>query len=335
MQLSKTTLRALRIAGFAVSIFLLVFLLKRIHAKALAAAFHTMEVGWFLLAMLLFGFLFVPATSRWKIALKATGSHIRFLPALRLSLIGHFFYTILLGAAGGDAAKSALYSRWNGLPLTKILAASSIDRLLGMVGLIVFTAFAFGLAASRGGLENLGSMSVRWPAWWLLLVVAAVGLVIGWIRRSPIESPQRRFLKTLSESSRKLMRSPSDFSTGILCGILVQASLSGVLALCLNAVSVEPIPWAQLAWTFPVISVVSALPVTFAGLGVRDSASVVLFGLCHVPASTAIAASLLTAAVSLAWTVVGAGLLWWEISRNEPDFQFRNFSTFLSRGTAR
>jgi len=331
MQLSKKTLLCLRIAGFAISIFLLAFLLKRIHAKTLAATFHTMEIGWFLLAALLYGFLFVPATSRWKIALKATGSHIRFFPALRLSLIGHFFYTILLGAAGGDAAKSALYSRWNGLPLTKILAASSIDRLLGLVGLIVFTAFAFGLAASQGGLENLGSMSVRWPAWWLLLAMVVIGAIVIWLRRSHIESPQRRFLKTLSESSRKLMRCPGDFSTGILCGILVQASLSGVLALCLNAVSVEPIPWARLAWTFPVISVVSALPVTFAGLGVRDSASVVLFGMCHVPASTAIAASLLTAAVSLVWTIVGAGLLWWEIWHKEPDFQLRNFSAFVSR----
>lgn len=330
MQLSRKTLLCLRIAGFAVSISLLVLMLKRIHAKALMTAFHSMEVGWFLLAVLLFGFLFVPATSRWKIALKSTGSHIGFFAAFSLSLIGHFFYTILLGAAGGDAAKSALYSRWNGLPLTKILAASSIDRLLGMVGLILFTLFAFGLAAVKGGLKDLGSMSVRWPVWWIVLALVVAGLLIGWLRRSPTESPQRRFLKMLSESSRKLMRSPGDFSAGILCAILVQVSLSGVLALCLSAVSTEPIPWARLAWTFPVISVVSALPVTFAGLGVRDSASVVLFGLCQVPASTAIAASLLTAAVSLVWMVIGGGLLWWEVWRKEPDFQLRNFSVFVS-----
>ncbi|MBC8096684.1 MAG: flippase-like domain-containing protein, partial [Akkermansiaceae bacterium] len=273
--------------------------------------------------------LFLPAAVRWHLALKASGANIQIAAAIRISLIGHFFYTILFGAAGGDTAKSALYSRWHGLPLTKILATSSLDRLLGFIGLIVFTTGAFALAATHGGLGTWGSVSLRWPAGWLIAALLVIALVVIWLKRSPAESPQIHFLQTLAVSGRKLIRSPRNLSAGIGCAIAVQVALSGVLALCLAAVSPEPLPWARLAWTFPVISVVSALPITFAGLGVRDSAAVVLFGLSQVPASTAIAASLLTAAVSLIWAVIGAILLWREAVRNEPDFQLRSFWTLV------
>lgn len=331
MQRSNKSLLTLRLLGLTASIAGLFFLLHRIHVKALAATFHTMRSGSFLLATLLFGFLFIPAAIRWHLALKANGASIKVAAATRLSLIGHFFYTIFFGAAGGDAAKSALYSRWHDLPLTKILATSSLDRLLGLIGLIVFTAVAFGLAITHGALKTWNSLSLRWPASWLIAALVLIAILVFWLKQSASESPQVRFLKTLSASGRRLFQSPRHLCVGIICAIAVQAALSGVLALCLAAVSPEPLPWAQLAWTFPVISVVSALPITFAGLGVRDSASVALFGLSHVSASTAIAASLLTAAVSLIWALIGAGLLWREAMLNDPDFQFRDFFGIVPR----
>jgi len=117
----------------------------------------------------------------------------------------------------------------------------------------------------------------------------------------------------------------------VACGIAVQAALSGVLALCLAAVSSEPIPWARLAWTFPLISIISALPITFAGLGVRDTAAVTLFSLYHVDPATAVAASLLAAAVSLIWAVAGAALLWWQALRHEMRQPFRSVLAAVPR----
>jgi hypothetical protein len=58
-----------------------------------------------------------------------------------------------------------------------------------------------------------------------------------------------------------------------------------------------------------VISLISGLPITVAGLGVRDSAAFALLGLCGVARADAVAAALLTAGVSLVWTLVGGLLL--------------------------
>ena len=92
----------------------------------------------------------------------------------------------------------------------------------------------------------------------------------------------------------------------------MQAGLNGVLALNLQAVSHEPLPWLRLAWTFPVITVVSGLPITFAGIGARDSAAIALLGWCGVAGVDAEAMSLLTLCVSVLWGLIGGLMLWWD-----------------------
>ena len=96
---------------------------------------------------------------------------------------------------------------------------------------------------------------------------------------------------------------------GVGFGLLVQVALAGVLALSLRAVSHGPLRWEQMLWTFPVIVVVSALPISTAGLGTREAAAVTLLGLYEVSAPEAAGAALLTLAVNLFWAAVGGLLL--------------------------
>src|SRR5262245_23385930 len=79
---------------------------RRVSVSALVEAIRTMRAGWFLCAVGLYGLMFLPAARRWRIALRATDSGIRFCGVVRFTVIGHFFYLILFGAAGGDAAKA-------------------------------------------------------------------------------------------------------------------------------------------------------------------------------------------------------------------------------------
>jgi glycosyltransferase 2 family protein len=316
----KMLVRA-RTACLLVAIVTMFFVVRRIHAPVLAETVRTVKPAWFLVAVMVYGLLFLPAAWRWHLALRLTGNAVSFGTSLRLSLIGHFFYTILFGAAGGDAAKSVLYSRRYDQPLPEIFAASSLDRLLGFGGLTLFAILAFTTAVVSGGLGSPGSLSLRWPVSGLFLVLIALVLGLIAFRWRPKSSMWVQFTTAFFASGRKLMASPKSLATGLLCGFAVQLALSGVLALNLQAVSHTPVPWLRLAWTFPVISIVSALPITIAGLGARDSAALVLFGFCNVAGADAVAASLLTATVSLLWTVVGGGLLWREVGRKGDHFE--------------
>jgi hypothetical protein len=94
----------------------------------------------------------------------------------------------------------------------------------------------------------------------------------------------------------------------------MQVAVNGTLAMNLQAVSHTPIPWTQLLWTFPLITAISGLPITFAGIGARDGAAIALLGWCGVAAADAEAMSLLTLCVSVLWGLVGGIVLWRESS---------------------
>jgi rSAM/selenodomain-associated transferase 2 len=286
---------------------------RQLNAEVLAKTFRTMHWGWFLSAVGLYGALFVPAAWRWHIALRLTGHAVHPGAAGRLSLIGHFFYTLLLGVFGGDSAKSAIYARWYRFPLAEALAAAPLDRFLGLLGLAVFGLAAVVEAASAGAFGHVKGISLQWRGAWALVVItlAAILLVAGrWLW--PVSSIWERFTRSLGDGVRALLVSPRAAGTGVLCGVLVQMALSGVLALNLRAASHAPLPWDQLLWTFPVVVTISALPLTFAGLGAREGAALALFGIYGVSRENAVGASLLTLATSLWWAAIGGILFWRE-----------------------
>src|SRR5581483_7370635 len=90
-----------RAAGGIVAVLAIGLLLHRLHPGALAEALHHTRPGWVLVATVLYGLLFLPAAWRWHLALRLSRSEVNFGVTARVSLIGHFFYTIFFGAAGG------------------------------------------------------------------------------------------------------------------------------------------------------------------------------------------------------------------------------------------
>src|SRR6266404_945472 len=132
-----------RLAVVAITAAALGVVLHRLRLEALVTAFRNMRWGWFMGAVLLYGTAFLPASWRWHLVLRLTGTAVHPGATARLTLIGHFFYNLLFGAVGGDTAKSALYARWYGWRLPIILATIPIDRLLGLAGLLVLASVSF------------------------------------------------------------------------------------------------------------------------------------------------------------------------------------------------
>ena len=299
-----------RLICAAVTVAALCVVFHRLKLGDLVHTVRTMRWGCFLAALALFGLLFLPAAERWHLVLRLLDRAVNLAATARVSLIGHFFYTVLFGVVGGDTAKSALYARWYRLPLPEVLAAAPLDRLLGFAGLLIFASGAVVLAADTDGFAGSAQISFQWPGQWAWAILSAAGLVIWLVSRARPESAGGRFWRTFVSGGKLLLASPRIALAGVGCGLLVQMALSGVLALNLQAVSQTPVPWSRLIWTFPVITMVSALPITVAGLGVREGAALMLLGHYGIPETDAVAASLLTATVTMAWAAVGAVLLW-------------------------
>jgi len=298
-----------------VTVVALYLVFRKIPIATLVDTFRGMRVGWFIAALLLYGIMFLPAAWRWHLALRMNDCVVDVPATVRFTIIGHFFYLLLFGGAGGDAAKATVYGRRYGLPVAKTLASVSLDRLMGSGALLVIAAIGFGITGAHGGFGANKSLSISRSAWWLLLLLPIIAAVLVFLKRSRHESVFRKFAVAFLESGKRLLKSPKVVLTGFFCSLLMQVAINAVLALNLQAVSHAPVPWAKLIWTFPLITAISGLPITMAGIGARDGAAIALLGWCGVAAADAEAMSMLTLFVSLFWGLVGGVVLWRESSR--------------------
>jgi rSAM/selenodomain-associated transferase 2 len=117
-----------------------------------------------------------------------------------------------------------------------------------------------------------------------------------------------RTATSLEDSLRQLRAQPAMACLGLFYAFILQVCFCGVLACCLQSVTSHPIPWLKMAWAFPAIGIVATMPVTVAGAGIREGASVFLFGLYGVEPAEAVAASMLTLLVYVVWALVGGAL---------------------------
>jgi uncharacterized membrane protein YbhN (UPF0104 family) len=307
-----------RVGCAAVTVGALALIFHRLRLHVLLEAFRTIHWVWFAAAIVLYGLLFLPAALRWHLVLKLTGNAVSPGVTSRLTLIGHFFYTVLFGSVGGDSAKAVLYSKWYRFPLAQILATAPLDRLLGFLGMAVFTMAAFGIAALSGGLKAVGKITVIKPGLpWLAAILLIIPAVWLWKRRVGRDSLLSKFVSAFRSGAHSLAMAPRVTAIGATCGFLVQASLCGVIALNLVALDHAPIPWVRLLWTLPVIVAISCAPISIGGIGTRDGAALFLLGLYGIPESIAIATSLLTLAAISFWAIVG-GLLFLKEAGSKP-----------------
>jgi rSAM/selenodomain-associated transferase 2 len=305
-----------RLLAVAVTLLLLVAVFRALDLAGLKAAFARLRPGAFAAAAAVYVLALWWSGLRWHAALRATDCAVHVGASVRLMWIGHFFFTALFGAVGGDFAKSAVYARWFRFGLPEVLAAAPLDRALSAVAALLLGLGTLLLAWAGGGLKEMEQF--QWnvaPGWTVAgAVLLAAGGMALWRWRPAGAGGVARAVRAFRSGSGGLLNNPRAGLTGLGLAFAGHLALSGVLALCLAAVSGTPLPWLNLAWTFPVITTISCLPFTVAGAGAREVAAVTLLGLYGVPAADAVAAAWLALSLKLALAVVGASL-WWSESR--------------------
>jgi rSAM/selenodomain-associated transferase 2 len=302
----------------AVSAIALAIVFRKLNLSDLWEVLGNVHFGWLAVAVAVFAGSFVLAGTRWHLMLRLKACAVHFGVTLRLEFIGHFFNSVLFGPSGGDIAKSGLYCRWYGHPMPEVLAACALDRLLGFGGSVLFGIFGLAAALLADALPDLTGVGITVRSKWIWLGFGMVLFTVGGIalrRRIAGESFVTRTLDSMLAGLRALVSKPWLGAQGLLLGLAVQVGMAMVMALCLRAVSHQPLPWAKLAWTFPMISLVSAMPLTVSGSGFREGASLALLGLYGVPAADAVAAALLTFAMYTVWAGLWA-LLWWREAKS-------------------
>ena len=268
------------------------------------------DKGWILAAILAYGAVEILAALRWQILLRVQGIRISMWRVIRLLMIGILFNPVMPGGTGGDVVKIFFLLKETPDKKAPALLAVLMDRLIGLVGLILVTAVVIGAR-----FEWLQQFDVTRGLTWTFLGIlgaAALGIAFSFtvtgfnlVHKLPAKMPGRDKLIDLSiayDQYAKAWRA-SLLSIFISLGVHIGSFL--VFYYAALALHVQT-ALADFMAVIPIIVTLSALPISVGGAGVREKLFASLLGpLCGVPESTAIATSLLGFAVLAFWAIIG------------------------------
>lgn len=240
------------------------------------------------------------SAARWKVLLLEDDVMWRYL--VRLYLIGNFFSAFLPTSVGGDAVRAGALAQ-DGVSLKRSVASVLFDRILGVAGMVPLFAVGALLVAADPTMV-LGRLS--WEA--------SPGQVVGGGATALLLAAgaavyfRERLLARITQFGdelRDLAGSKGKLALVLGLGVLVQAMYILAWGILAPATGLE-IGWAMLLFAVPVVSVAAMLPVSIAGLGVREGVWIVLLGGGFATADVVAFSLLYFVAFSLAGGVGGA-----------------------------
>ncbi len=265
--------------------------------------------GWLLAGVAIAGIDNIIGAIRWSIFLGLLGIREKFWTILRLQLLGVLFNTFLIGMVGGDAVK-VLVLIGRGHPKQSAILSVILDRMSGFGGLLlvsaVFISWKYEWLIQSPIIA--GTLPFLFGYFAVVLLVGAASFVAalsGFSARAPLWIPFREKVSSLCRSYFLFIAQWR--KTLIACGISALLLLAYFLIFycSMRAYGVR-IGVTDVFAFMPVVDVISALPISLGGMGVREKLFVVLLGdLADVPAATAVWISISGFLIYLFWGVVG------------------------------
>lgn len=299
--------RLIFLSKLFVSGLLLAFLFWRADRATFFRTVQALPLKVFLGCLALYAFGHVISAVRWQRLLAAEG--IR-LPLWRLTLVyfeGAFFNLFLPTLIGGDIVRGyAIYKITRGHDAS--IASILVDRLSGFAALIAIALVALGLAYGEIRDPQVASM--------ILLVAAAFGLTLALLLNDRVKGRAlgllrlvglgrfQDMLQGLVDALHRYRGHHWALWQALLLSTVLQALI--IVAYYLIGAGLNlGVPIAYFFLYVPLITVVAMLPVSVAGLGVREGGTVYFFAKVGVDAATALTMSLAWFSLTLVVSSLG------------------------------
>lgn len=310
-------MKANRILAFSVKVGVTVLLLYLVFRSVDPARIRhdlaRLEIGRLIVLILitLLGQLF--CTQRWRLFAGALGLRGSFRTFLRMYFSGMLFNIGLPSVVGGDVIKAYMITRKSRSGLHLGIASVLQDRAAGMVSLILYgTVATFLFPMSWRGI----------PLWAAYLAVWAGTVGVLWL----VWRGRRIYSLFLVAGSQtffmRMMRHLNDLhdalsnmqlSAWAALQVVAYSLLNSALVLWIfQQVSVAagyPVDFAAFSALFPLIAILTTLPVSLGGVGLREWGYVQGFALVQVPADAALTIALASSAMHVVADLAGVFFL--------------------------
>lgn len=290
----------------AISILLLYIALRSIRFETLQQRLNQIDAKWVAAGLLALGVQIIIVAYRWRLIARSCGAEMQPREALLYTFIGLFFNQTLPSTIGGDAARIWLLAR---TPAGWKAAIHSvlIDRVAGLIWLallvLVCLPWSFDLIQDSVGrialiVIGLGSL------------VAVVGLYLAaHVGKALLH--RWRITRHLAEISSIAWRIFAEPRTGgqVAALSIVTHLLTALAAWCAAKSIGSPLDLLRTLFLVPPAMLVTAVPISIAGWGVREAAFKAAFGYAGLPESEGLLVSLLFGA-GVFLTGIFGGLIW-------------------------
>jgi uncharacterized membrane protein YbhN (UPF0104 family) len=289
-----------------VSAALLYFSLRKINLADLLSRLNVSSLGWIGLAIAVTFLQIFVGVLRWRVVSAACGAPLPTRQAMRFNLIGSFFNQTLPSSIGGDAVRLWLVAR-AGAGWRAATYSIFVDRAIGLIALAVVVVaslpWSYSLItdphgrsalllvdflALAGGVGFLVFGILPWPwlkRWWGTHHIHACAVIANRVLFSRDRGPKIAVLS-----------------------LLVHV-LAVVIAWCVVRSIAAPVMFGQVFQLVPPVMLITMLPISIAGWGVREATMGLAFGYAGLITNEGVNISLLFGAV---YFIVGAfgGLVW-------------------------
>ncbi|HYL60666.1 MAG TPA: lysylphosphatidylglycerol synthase transmembrane domain-containing protein [Candidatus Acidoferrales bacterium] len=290
-----------RFRGFAIRLSLgvavIAILLWHFDARPVFAVLRREQLGYFAATVALYVAGQVMSAYRWQMVAAILKLHGSFVEFVTYYFVGMFTNLFVPGLVGGDAARAIYLGRAHG-KMGEAVASAIADRGLGLLAL-------FWLAA----LSALFLNDAPLPQSVIVPTVAVGGAALAGLLAAPFLA---RLIHLMPRPIRRAggivapyLHHPASLLPAIALSFVLQVSLAVCQYLLARGLGLGA-PLSLFLLCVPIANVFASVPLTLNGLGIRESAYLVLFGMAGMAKDDAIALGLLWFASTMLGGLTGA-----------------------------
>ena len=305
--MNKKTDYLIQFLKIIISLSLIAYLLAKNDWRNIINKINSIDVTYFVYASVLIVIVCPFLLSlRWKILLESE-KNITLSDTIKLTYAGLFFNLVFPGSVGGDTIKIALFYK---MTKNSALAASSVvlDRIIGLIALTILSAISsciyykitsdFSFSLESGG--------------FLVLLIIFLGLIsLSFVQEKFLSLFRWLKFKKLEDFTKKSFEficwfksHPKILLSTILLSLIAQ--IVGVFATYFTGISLGV--KASLGYYFlfyPMIGLITSIPVSISGIGVREGCFAYFFAKAGVPEFESISLSLISFFISVLAGILG------------------------------
>ena len=265
-----------------------------------------------LLSLVVPGLAVLLSVLRWRLLLSAVGVRKDVRTLYSAFLVGNFFNQFSPSTIGGDIARS-WWIRSVGISGTTSMIIVAVDRLAGVLGICLVGLLAVSLQPDL--------IPGNYPLWIIgvfLLGVVVFIVMVGQVSfqkllrflvvKTPVIRSQSERLEEILSRLNILRAAPHTLIGALALSVCLQAVVIVQFTVIAKALGLD-IQMAELAIVVPIVSLVTTLPVSVNGIGVREVSLAVAGAPFGLSTEGAVAIALLFLFVATIYALCG-GLIY-------------------------